>query len=455
MRVCYKCGGELAESYPVGICPDCILKAEECTLAVCDDFDERYEFLNEKPLKRGGQGLVFRVKDLRLRRDVALKRLADSGLDSGPARSRFIAEAQMASQLNHPGFLPIYDAGLDSTGRPFYTTVLLSGRTFRDIIRAVHQPAQNFDLELRRALQMLWQICQAAAYAHSCGLIHRDLKPTNVLIGEYGEVFVIDLGSARAVGFPAAPMETGAAQRATRRQDACATSLTPALVPAGAVSSEPPDHEPISALATQGSEVPTTLVFTPPELFYSPPGQPGPQTDVYALGVILYELCSGRQPYSLAGGKIPPDEELVKSIRRGPPAPVRQLNPAIHRDLVAVCEKAMVREPSARYATATELAADIQAFLETRVVAARRPGPVAKLHKWTLRHSRHLALATLALAAIGMALSLAWSFKIQHDHARQLNHLRAAQLAARWGQWRDALEHLRAAEQVGYANFLT
>ena len=448
-RTCGGCGGPLAGDWPSGFCPTCLLFSDLPGTEVaggseseregpmglrffaCPGFAERYVFLDEQPVSKGGQGQVYRVKDARLRRIVALKRLPSGASDA--ARWRFFAEAQIAGQLEHPGFLPIFDAGLDPDGRPFYTTTLLPGRTLAQVIREVRSQGRTSDLKLRRAIEVFERISTTMAHAHARGVFHRDLKPSNILIGRFGEVFVIDFGSAGISGDA-----TLSGQDATRAS------------PIETDRSDVVAGDPDSPLSSARAGVPGTPLFSPPEVFGAVPPSPTAAADIYALGVMLYELLTGRMAYARLDGRLPGLEELKQRIRSGPPEPVRCLNRTVPRDLAAICERAMAWNPADRYATMSELAGDLRAFLETRVVQARRPGRLARAQKWALRRSRPLALAALVLAVVGVSLSFAYSFKAQRESARQINHLRDAQLAARQGRWRTSLEHLDQAEQAGY-----
>lgn len=450
-RQCVGCGGPLAEGWPSGHCANCLLFSDqfedettgtdpggrvdtpEMPFPPCSDFARRYRFLDNEPISRGGQAEIYRVQDLRLRRVVALKRLPAAATDA--ARWRFFAEAQIASQLDHPNFLPIFDAGLDPSERPFYTTILLPGKTLADALAEVPHRGRDAEFKLRRALELLERIAVAMAYAHERGVLHRDLKPGNVLLGNFGEVFIADFGSART-GWTASdrPVEAqGAARVETHRAEMLSAD-------AG------------SPLSSAADGFPGTPLYCPPETFADPAVPPGPKTDIYALGVILYQLVCGRVPYARPFGGVPAVKELLYAMRLGPPEAVRRLNRSVQRDLAAICEKAMAYDPDTRYATMKELASDLRAFLETRVVQARRHGPLARARKWALRRSRPLALASLVLAGVGTSLAVAYSYKTQKDAARQITHLREAQLAARQGQWQASLDHLERAEQAGYTN---
>lgn len=394
---------------------------------------KRASAAHEPPSVAGGQGEIFCVYDRWLRRFVALKRLKAAQAAPAIDRSRFVAEAQIAGQLQHPNFLPIHDLGADTQGRPFYTTSLLSGRTFGDVVREVHETRDRDGLALRRALGILVQVTDAMAYAHARGVCHRDLKPANLLIGSYGEVFVIDFGSAAAIPSPVVEEPDGWVT------DRVGTERTRVLA-----------GQPGSPLSTLTGGMHITPVYSPPELFDPEAGIPGIGADLYAMGVMLYELACGRLPYAGADGAPPDLPKLRQQLREGPPEPVRRIKRTVSRDLAAICEQAMAWRATDRYSTMTDLGADLRALLETRVVQARRPGRWARAQKWAVRRSRWIAAGLLVLGTVGIALTFAYSFKVEKDHARQLNHFRDAQLAARQGEWRRVIDHLDQAGAAGY-----
>ncbi len=456
MRACCECGKALAADWLPGVCPCCFrsvagaeARADRAagepaprlgpggwSLPVCEDFAGRYKFLDERATSRGGQGLIFRVRDHHLGRVVALKRLAEQYVGSRAAESQFLREARIAGQLSHPGFLPVFDLGLDPLGRPFFTTVLLRGRTLDEVVRQVRADGHSSELAFRRALEVAHRICENMAYAHSRGVVHCDLKPSNVLLGDHGEVFVVDLGAASAA--PGAASDAGDSQFSANPR----TAEAAVSVAADANESSQPTDGPATVFGT--------LPYAPPEKLRAPQAPGDPRMDIYAVGVMLYELCVGRLPYSDSAGELPPAEDLRQLILAGPPTLIRRLRHSVSSDVAAIAGKAMAYDPVDRYQSMEELARDIRAFLDTRVVRARRPGPVAKFYKWAVRNGHRLALAALVFGAVGISVTVAFRLKSEKDHAQQLTALRDAELAARRGQWRSVIDHLARAEEAGY-----
>ena len=157
------------------------------------DFFEKYDLLEK--VAGGGQGMIWKAWDFEFHRCVAMKRIAEEAVNDLPAIHRFLAEAQIASQLEHPGILPIFDVGLDLDGCPYYTTQLLPGDTLETVWRQVNARSGSA-WTVPRAVELLLRVCEVMGHAHSRGVIHRDLKPANVLVGAFGDVRVVDWGSA-------------------------------------------------------------------------------------------------------------------------------------------------------------------------------------------------------------------------------------------------------------------
>ncbi|HEY3857872.1 MAG TPA: protein kinase [Verrucomicrobiae bacterium] len=461
MKTCDSCGGPLSDGFPFITCgrclfggvlgPDTIVEdpiqvtpdqpaSRLCTAGLFPrrDFWEKFDIIEK--VDSGGQGAVWRVWDFEFRRVVAMKRLDVKALRSPSAVYRFLAEAQITSQLQHPGILPVFDIGLDPDGQPFYTTQFLSGETFAKIWHEARE-TQGSRVAINRALELMLRVCDVMAHAHSRGVIHRDLKPANILTGPFGDVRVIDWGSAFVLGTDGAGVEE---------------PFVPINQPPIQTGREEAMHDdPDSPLSTKISGLPTTVLFTAPELLSGQMGQLGPQTDVYSLGVMLYELLSGRPPYTDEAGNIPPVDQLKEWIKDGVLKPVRKVNPKASRDLAAICEKAMAKKKFERYPTMLMLADDIRAALEIRPVQARRPGLVLRSQRFAQRHAGYVLLVCLIAVLVAVGFSVSGRLRRQRDVALQVQALRDGELAARNGHWREALRHWDEAEAAGYNDTIT
>jgi len=286
----------------------------------------------------GGMGEVRRVEDKRLRRTVAMKVLRPEFQKHRSAVQRFLEEAQVASQLTHPNIVPVHDLGTLDDGRAYFTMDEVRGLTLGQVIRDLHAASAHAwgtteeGWTLRRLLEAFRQVCDAVAYAHSRGVLHRDLKPDNIMLGAYGEVQVMDWGLAKVQGTPESqePVFTDAAQRGATRAGAVAG--TPAYMAPEQARGETLDH----------------------------------RADIYALGTLLYEILDGRSAYRgkkalekvLAGPPRPLDRHAV-GRRRGP-----RPGPSIPSTLRRICAKAMARMPYRRYDDAAELSRDLADWLD-------------------------------------------------------------------------------------------
>jgi formylglycine-generating enzyme required for sulfatase activity len=369
---------------------------------------------------RGGMGAVLRVWDQELRRTVAKKVLIERDDDQlgGPAVERrigrFLEEAQISAQLEHPGIIPIHELGLDASGRLYFTMQLVHGRDLRAIWRVVREGAEGWNQT--RALSVLLRVCEAMAFAHSKGVIHRDLKPANVMVGRFGEVYVMDWGLARVLGRPGANdsrPEPESLLTTERRPDGLETPASPAL--------------------TMEGDVVGTPTYMAPEQARGALSEIGPAADIYSVGAMLYELLAGVMPYHEPGAPATP-HDVWRRVVAGPPA---ALGPLAHRqpaELVAICERAMAREPARRYADMQTLAADLRAFLENRVVRAHRTGAAVELAKWVARNkSTAAALAALLLVAVGAGFVVASKERARAD--AQSERVAAALLAEAEQGW--------------------
>ena len=393
----------------------------------------RYKLEGE--IARGGMGAIVKVWDGDLRRHLAMKVVlgrtgaADKGATPAVDErtlGRFLEEAQVTGQLDHPGVVPVHELGLDDQGRVYFTMRLVKGRDLKTILELVREGQEDWNPT--RALGVLLKACEALAYAHSKGVVHRDLKPANVMVGRFGEVYVMDWGLARVMGRPdrkdirlKVPATTSLASLETLRKDA---------------AHETPD----SPLITMDGDVVGTPAYMPPEQARGEVEAIGPRADVYSMGAILYELLAGRMPYVPPGAKLSP-RTILAAVIAGPPQSVHALRPGVPAELEAICEKAMAREPAARYADVLELAEDLRAYIEGRVVRAHRTGAVVELRKWVVRN-KPLAAALLLLAG---GLSATLVYKLRSDNYRFWGTLLAEEAVRRTNDVRtlSAMQELK------------
>ncbi len=379
-----------------------------------------------RPHAQGGIGKVSVAFDTELQREVAFKQIKPERADDADSRARFLLEAEVTGRLEHPGIVPVYGLGVDDLGRPYYAMRFVRGSSFEEAIKRFHQedadPARDTrarSLELRQLLDRFVAVCQTIAYAHSRGVLHRDLKPANVLLGPFKESLVVDWGLAKvlapapeAAGPPLAAEETSNQKDREPRQSASKPDRDPASdsehaaknvernKPAAA-NGEPPLG------ASSSTETATGIAFGTPA-FMSPEQAEGradligPGTDVYSLGAMLYTLLCGHPPFEYVWCDV---TSLLDGVRLGQFPPPRKVNARVPRALEAVCLKAMARRPQDRYASAADLATEIERWLaDEPVLAFREPAP-ARLARWGRRHKPIVAAAAALLLSMVAGLS--------------------------------------------------
>ncbi|MCP3916989.1 MAG: protein kinase [bacterium] len=349
--------------------------------------EPRYELVSE--VAQGGMGAIFKVWDQDLRRSLAMKVALQNALiheDPSQERSlgRFLEEAQVTGQLDHPGVVPVHELGVDGAGRVFFTMRLVRGRDLKEIIEEFH--AGKKEWTQTRLINVLSRVCETMAYAHSKSVIHRDIKPGNIMVGRFGEVYVMDWGLARVEG-RIDPNDI-------RLMDASSASISE--VRTDREDARGSDQH--SPLMTMDGAIVGTPYFMPPEQARGEIENVGRHSDVYAVGTMLYHLLTKRVPYSTPDGHPSPFTVLAMVVS-GPPRSVRSLAPDASAELEAICNKAMAREPSDRYSDMSELGDDLRAYLEGRVVRAHQTGVWAELKKWVGRN-RVLAIAVAAATLI-------------------------------------------------------
>ncbi|MCB9914052.1 MAG: SUMF1/EgtB/PvdO family nonheme iron enzyme [Planctomycetes bacterium] len=363
----------------------------------------------EGEIARGGQGTVVRVWEEDLRRHLAMKRLNPEltpGMGRAPTphgtRSlhRFLEEAQITGQLGHPGVPPVHELGLDAEGRPFFTMPLVRGQELTKVFRALREGSAEWTLA--RTLGVFLKVCEAVAYAHAKGVLHRDLKPGNVMVGRFGETYVMDWGLASVAGRKHQPD--------LRLRDAEPESVSISTHRAR-------DREDDSPLVTVDGDVLGTPAYMAPEQARGELSTLTERADVYSIGAMLYHMLAGHAPY-LEPGQSTGGRAVLTRVLAGPPRPLRELASDAPPELVAVAEKAMSRDTAARYADAGELARDLLAYLDHRPVAAHAPGLWHTL-KLSIRRHRAVATAVGVAAAVLVASTLLFVWRLSDVAAKE------------------------------------
>jgi TolB-like protein/tRNA A-37 threonylcarbamoyl transferase component Bud32 len=377
IRICRKCGAKIFSDVPEGLCPRCVLKSAlgnfpDAAVAGGVDLgrsdapsaaDENgapnnkksaraaellgelgdYELLEE--VGRGGQGVVFRARQKSLDRTVALKVISLGQWASKAHLKRFRLEAEAAARLEHPGIVPIHEVG-ERDGSCYFSMKFVEGGQLDEVVRRT-------PMSIRQAAELIAKIARTVHYAHEHGILHRDIKPGNILLDAKGEPHLTDFGLARLVESE--------------------SSVTQTLDVLGTPSYMAPEQ-------AAGNNAAVSSV-----------------TDVYGLGAVLYQLLTGQPPF--AGGTT---YETINLLLDTEPRPPRLLNPKIDRDLSTICLKCLEKDPKRRYTSALALAEDIERWLKHEPIQARHTGVFARGRKW-VRRNPSSALLTASLIALAIA----------------------------------------------------
>src|SRR5579884_1257277 len=320
------------------------------------------DYLLLEELARGGMGVVYKAQQSKLHRPVALKMIRAGHWASEQDVQRFYLEAEASARLDHPGIVPIHEVGTHA-GQHFYSMALVEGGSLA--VRLCKGP-----LPPREAASLVARVADAVAYAHAHGVVHRDLKPGNILLDWDGQPKVSDFGLAKVVA--------------------------------------------TDSHLTMSGQVLGTPSYMAPEQATGKPSLVGPLADVYALGATLYCLLVGRPPFQAATMV-----ETIQQVLEREPVAVRQLNPAVERDLETICHKCLQKEPGKRYADAQELAADLRRYLAGEPIHARPVSRGERVWRWCRRNPVVAGLGTGFILALLLGTIVSCYFAVQARHGEQ------------------------------------
>lgn len=321
---------------------------------------EGYDIVRE--IHRGGQGIVYEAQQLSTNRTVAIKMLLQGRFATTKQRLRFEQEVEVIAALRHPGIVTLYESGIAAGGEIYFAMEHVRGSTLDQWVR-VAEPG------LEERVRLFADTCSAIRYAHGRGIIHRDLKPGNILVDEEGNPHVLDFGLARVA--------------------------------------EPEDGGLSNRLETIAGEFLGTFAYAAPEQLEGDPGRIDVRTDVFALGILLYEVLCGERPFDTGGSLA----ELVRNRIDRPPSPPSRHDPDIPLDLDVICLKALAVDPDRRYGSAGELEEDLRRHLDGRPILARADSTAYVLGRLVRRYKIAFGAAlVILLLSIGSAIGFAFLF---------------------------------------------
>lgn len=364
---------------------------------------------------RGGLGAVFQAQDKELNRLVALKEILPDHAANERLQEKFIFEAEITGALEHPGIVPVYGLGRYEDDQPYYAMRFIRGESFRDAIEQFHKDNDlSADLyygrDFRSLLRRLVDACNAMHYAHESGVVHRDIKPDNIMIGGYGETLVVDWGLAKL--FDSSEKPQGSGIKTTR--------ISIRATGSGRNTSE-------------GSAVGTPMYMSPEQANGKHDRLDG-RTDVYSLGAVLFNIVTGKYPVE---GKTARD--IITNVQHGKLRTPISIVPCAPKAIASICRKAMAVNPSDRYQTAVELAQDIERWMGDEIVQAHvghetlteRAGRLIRRHRsWTI--SAAVTLAVITIVAFASAVLI--------NNAKNREALARKDAVARYRTSRDSIE---------------
>src|SRR5262245_51459819 len=367
-RICAKCGATIFADSPRGFCSVCLFRTG---LGSLDENDRKEEpnriqmefgdYVLLEEIGRGGQGVVYRAHQKSLNRTVAVKVLGLGPWTTETHLKRFRREAEAAASLQHPRIVPIYEVA-EREGSCYFSMQFVEGGQLDEVVK--REP-----MSIRRAVELIAKVARTVHYAHEHGILHRDIKPGNILLDQNGEPHLTDFGLARLA-------ETDSTITGTR-------------------------------------EVLGTPSYMAPEQAAGEHTKISKATDVYGLGAVLYQLLTGQPP--VAGGTT---YETVKFLLDPEPRPPRSLNSKIDRELSTICLKCLEKDPKRRYSSALALAEDLEHWLKHEPIRAHRTGVFARGRKWVRRNPKLVVAGIAGLIAGAAAI---WLFRGELFRASQFN----------------------------------
>src|SRR5215468_874707 len=360
---CEKCGATVR--LETGVCATCLLReglesgvsraAFESVMAEAEVPDGEwylgnYEILDE--IGRGGMGVIYRARQRHSRRIVAIKRVLSYQAEAHETLARFRREAEAVASLDHPNILAIYEVSESEDGLPFFSMKFAIGGSLHNAVAA-------FRDEPRKSVQLMAKVARAVEYAHNRGVLHRDLKPGNILLDDRGEPLVSDFGLAKLLDG--------------------SNDLTRSLTTFG------------------------TAGFIAPEQAGDAAADLTPAADVYSLGAVLFNLLAGRPPF-LGSNPV----FVIRQASETQAPKLRSVAPSLDRDLETVCARCLERDPKVRYQSAGDLAADLERWLGGRPIVARPVSPPARVWRWSRRNPKLVGAATAGLL---LGAATVWLFR--------------------------------------------
>jgi eukaryotic-like serine/threonine-protein kinase len=356
-----------------------------------------------RPHAKGGIGQVWVARDCELQRDVALKVIQPRYAERDDQRARFLLEAEITGNLEHPGIVPVYSLGHNSEGRPYYAMRFIRGDSLSVAIKRFHEQwdhenaprtqhrRSKWGVEFRQLLGRFLDVCDAMDYAHNRGVLHRDLKPANIMLGQYGETLVVDWGLAKVIG----------------KNEPTVTGIEGEFEPSLATSSTA-----VSGATLQGTTI-GTPAYMSPEQAEGAIDLVGPGSDVYSLGATLYELLTAKVAFP--GKKA---SQVIAQVLKGEFTPPREVDRSIPAPLEAVCLRAMALDLGHRYQSVRELAEDIEHWMADEPVTAYPERPMERFGRWLRQHRSWTAAAVAGMIGVTVVATAA-AFVIETGRRRE------------------------------------